>query len=97
MGSDLAKHRFAIRRIWFMSIVSTGFLISQVIALGTTDVHSLWLVSTVLGVSYGGLFGLAPVVCLEWFGLCESFEGLKRNGQRADPSLHPANFSLNWG
>ncbi|KAL7417962.1 major facilitator superfamily domain-containing protein [Mrakia frigida] len=67
--TDVAKHRFSIRRIHFMSLVSSLFILSQVAALYTTDVRSLWIVSSLLGVAYGGLFGLAPVICLEWFGL----------------------------
>lgn len=63
--TDIAKHRFSIRRIHFMSVVSFLFILSQVTAIYTTDVGSLWIVSTLLGLAYGGLFGLAPVVCLE--------------------------------
>lgn len=54
-----------------MSLVSIVFILSQVTAIYTTNVGSLWIVSTLLGLAYGGLFGLAPIVCLEWFGLCE--------------------------
>lgn len=52
-----------------MSLVASLFILSQTVALYTTDVGSLWIVSSLLGLAYGGLFGLAPVVCLEWFGL----------------------------
>lgn len=67
--TDVAKHRYGIRRIWFMSAVALVACVSQVVALYTTEVGSLWIVSSLLGLAYGGLFGLAPVVCLEWFGI----------------------------
>lgn len=98
--TDVAKHRFAIRRIHFMSLVSLLFILSQVVALYTTDVGSLWIVSSLLGIAYGGLFGLAPVITLEWFGLCQFYFLYSSSNivLTTFPSSSPlANFSLNWG
>lgn len=35
----------------------------------TTDMKALSRVSALLGMAYGNLFALLPIVVLEWFGL----------------------------
>ncbi|WWD21864.1 hypothetical protein CI109_106352 [Kwoniella shandongensis] len=67
--SDYCKTRFQLRRIWFLPIVCILFTISQVAALGTVHVQSLWAVSTLLGLAYGSLFNVMPMLVLEWFGM----------------------------
>ncbi|KAK8846547.1 hypothetical protein IAR55_005633 [Kwoniella newhampshirensis] len=67
--SDYCKTRFQVRRIWFLPIVCVLFTISQVAALGTIHVQSLWAVSTLLGLAYGSLFNVMPMLVLEWFGM----------------------------
>ncbi|WVW79010.1 hypothetical protein I302_100973 [Kwoniella bestiolae CBS 10118] len=67
--SDFGKNQFGIRRIWFLPIVAILFTISQVSALETTRVQSLWMVSTLLGLAYGALFNVMPMLVLEWFGM----------------------------
>lgn len=52
-----------------MLLVSALFVLSQLAAIYQEDVEGLWIVSSLLGLAYGGLFGLAPMVVLEWFGL----------------------------
>jgi hypothetical protein len=37
----------------------------------TTDLYALSRVSALLGMAYGNLFALLPIVVLEWFGLGE--------------------------
>jgi hypothetical protein len=61
LGTDLAKHKLSIRRVHFLTLISFGFILAQLVALSTTDINNLWIVSSALGLSYGGLFGLAPV------------------------------------
>jgi hypothetical protein len=72
MLSDYAKTRFGINRIWFTLLISTIFLASQLSAQITTNPLALSRVSGLLGMAYGNLFALLPIVVLEWFGLCES-------------------------
>ncbi|KAL1408363.1 GTP-binding protein rbg1 [Vanrija albida] len=67
--SDLCKARFGVKRVWFLPIVAVMFLGSQLAVLRTTDVKSLWLVSAALGLSYGSLFNVLPMLVLEWFGM----------------------------
>ncbi|CED85214.1 Major facilitator superfamily domain, general substrate transporter [Phaffia rhodozyma] len=69
ISSDLAKKNFRIRRIHFLSLISFVFLISQLVLLFTQKAEYLWITSSLLGLAYGGMFGLCPVVCLEWFGM----------------------------
>ena len=37
----------------------------------TESVKNLWIGSLMLGLAYGGMFGLFPVIAIEWFGLGE--------------------------
>ncbi|ORY24135.1 major facilitator superfamily domain-containing protein [Naematelia encephala] len=67
--SDFCKSKFELRRIWFLPIVALGFIVSQVAGLNTTSVKHLWIVSTLLGGSYGSLFNVIPMLVLEWFGM----------------------------
>ncbi|WRT65267.1 uncharacterized protein IL334_002210 [Kwoniella shivajii] len=67
--SDFGKNKYGIRRIWFLPVVAVLFTISQLSALGTTRVQSLWMVSTLLGLAYGSLFNVMPMLVLEWFGM----------------------------
>lgn len=69
IASDWVKSRFGIGRIWFLPLVATMFIISQLSALETTAVNHLWIVSTLLGFSYGSLFNVIPMLVLEWFGM----------------------------
>lgn len=56
-------------QIWFASLVSTFFLISQISAQRIHIISHLWRVSSILGFAYGNMFALLPIVTLEWFGL----------------------------
>jgi hypothetical protein len=69
VASDWAKSRYSIGRIWFLPIVASMFIISQLTALQTTQVDHLWIVSTLLGFAYGSLFNTIPMLVLEWFGM----------------------------
>ncbi|OCF33961.1 hypothetical protein I316_04307 [Kwoniella heveanensis BCC8398] len=67
--SDFGKTKYHISRIWFLPVVAILFIISQVSALETTRVQSLWMVSSLLGLAYGSLFNVLPMLVLEWFGM----------------------------
>ncbi|KIR52421.1 hypothetical protein I315_05022 [Cryptococcus gattii Ru294] len=67
--SDFCKTHFRIRRIWALPLVACLFILSQLSALSTTHVQSLWIVSSLLGVAYGALFNVMPMLILEWFGM----------------------------
>jgi hypothetical protein len=60
--------------------VAASFLLSQLAALAVSDVSSLWRASALLGLSYGAMFGLMPMICLEWFGMGEAFSFLNGRG-----------------
>ncbi|RSH79161.1 uncharacterized protein EHS24_001199 [Apiotrichum porosum] len=67
--SDTLKLRFGIKRIWFLPLVALMFLGSEIAVLNTTEVAHLWLVSASLGLAYGTLFNVMPMLVLEWFGM----------------------------
>lgn len=45
------------------------FVVSQLLAGSATGVDELLLPTILIGLSYGGLFAISPVVCLERFGI----------------------------
>lgn len=59
-------------QVWFLPLVAALFISAQLSALHTTHVEKLWIVSTNLGLAYGSLFNVVPMLVLEWFGMCES-------------------------
>lgn len=61
------------------------FMLSQTVALFTTHVESLWIVSTLLGLAYGCLFNVLPMLVLEWFGMGEL---LYSSGIKIIPDFH---------
>lgn len=69
--SDIFKNRFRVKRVWFCCVTSIFFVISQLAAQSATNVNNLWHVSALLGFAYGNIFGLLPVVTLEFWGLGE--------------------------
>lgn len=71
LTTDLAKHRLSLRRVHFLSLVAFIMAFSQLVALHTDDAAHVWAISSTMGLAYGGLFGLSPVVALEWFGIGE--------------------------
>lgn len=58
-----------MRRARCISIVATCFLISQLVGLGVQDIKHLQYAVILVGVSYGGAFGLLPTITIEWFGM----------------------------
>ena len=57
--------------------MALGFIASQITAIDTLDVKHLWMVSTVLGLAYGSLFNVMPMLVLEWFGMSEFLRKVK--------------------
>ena len=47
------------------------FVISQLTCYAIDDINDLWKASVLLGLAYGGLFGLPPTIVIDWFGLGE--------------------------
>ena len=68
MTADFGKHR-GMRRAWCISIVATCFFISQLVGLCVQDIKHLQYAVTLVGISYGGVFGLLPTITIEWFGI----------------------------
>lgn len=66
--ADFAKSR-GIKRAWCISIVATSFLISQLAGLRVRDIEHLQYAVILVGISYGGVFGLFPNIVIEWFGM----------------------------
>lgn len=62
-------NRWGAPRVYFSTAIAVLFLISQLFLINTTQVGQLWRASAALGLAYGGMFGLLPVVTYEWFGL----------------------------
>lgn len=68
-GADVVKTRLSGHRSYLLILISLLFLFSQIITSHVEDTKHLWNASLVLGMGYGGIFGLMPTVTLEWFGL----------------------------
>jgi MFS family permease len=70
LAADVAKNHLHVPRSYCLTLVSSFFLASQIFAASIQNVQNLWRASTLLGLAYGGVFGLFPTICIEWFGLC---------------------------
>lgn len=102
--ADFAKHK-GTRRAWCISIVAMTFIISQLAGLCVRDIEHLQFAAALVGISYGGVFGLFPTIIIEWFGM-----GAQNPLFRPDPlgltgfvkssplsNHHTGHFSENWG
>ncbi len=69
LTADFTKNKLRFPRSFCISLVALGFIIAQVIVYSVDNVSELWKGSAVLGLAYGGLFGLFPTITIEWFGL----------------------------
>jgi len=68
-AADIAKHRYEWQRSYFISMICLTFIVSQLVLYNVTSVQLLWTASALLGLGYGGMFGLFPTIIIEWFGL----------------------------
>ena len=66
--ADFGKHR-GIRRARCLTLVAVSFLVSQLVGLRVQDIEHLRYAVALVGVSYGGVFGLLPTIIIEWFGM----------------------------
>jgi len=73
IAADFGKHR-GIRRAHCIPVVAALFLISQLVGLGVRDIEHLKYAVILVGVSYGGVFGLLPTIIIEWFGIAHFSE-----------------------
>ena len=69
--ADFGKHR-GMRRVQCISIVATSFLTSQVVGLFIQNNEQLQCAVALVGVSYGAVYGLIPIIVIEWFGIGSS-------------------------
>ncbi|EJD34184.1 MFS general substrate transporter [Auricularia subglabra TFB-10046 SS5] len=67
--ADIGRAHWGVSRPSFLCLVAAAFIFSQIVAARIEDPDALWIASGLLGVAYGGLFGLYPVIIIEWFGL----------------------------
>jgi len=67
--SDLAKHKYNLRRLWFLLLACLYIFIGQIL-LGfiTKDLKHLWIGTILIGFGYGNSFGISPTISTEWFG-----------------------------
>jgi hypothetical protein len=66
--ADFVKHR-GMRRAQCILGVAMSFLISQLVGLRVQQVEQLQYAVMLVGVSYGAVYGLIPIITLEWFGI----------------------------
>ncbi|KAL8277719.1 hypothetical protein RQP46_009841 [Phenoliferia psychrophenolica] len=67
-----APRKYRVARVWFTLPVATLFVVSLTMARNTVEVkglHGLMPPTALTGFAYGCLWGLMPVLCLDWFGL----------------------------
>jgi len=70
----LWKHRWGWPRLYWMSVISSIFILSQIFVFTVDDVTSLWKASIALGFAYGGMYGILPTITIEGFGLGEAYK-----------------------
>jgi hypothetical protein len=97
--ADFVHNTLALRRAYCLSLVASMFLLSQISLYYANEIETLWHTSGMLGLAYGGLFGLCPTIMGEWFGLGKfRFAPYLSNASpNADHGHSTAHFSENWG
>lgn len=90
------KNRLGRPRSYCLVIIASIFVLSQIVATQIQTPNDLWKSSSLLGLAYGGVFGLYPTLCIEWFGLSESFVLMSISCLLYIDTLI-AHFSANWG
>ena len=78
MVADTTKKKLHWPRSFCIPLVALLFVVSQITVFYVDNVKNLWVGSVLLGVAYGGLFGLFPVMTIEWFGLCKCICAFKQ-------------------
>ncbi|PIL36479.1 hypothetical protein GSI_00168 [Ganoderma sinense ZZ0214-1] len=72
--ADFTKGKLGLPRSFCIVLVATTFIVSQATCYAIVDIEHLWKASALLGLAYGGLFGLFPTLVIEWFGLAHFSE-----------------------
>ncbi|KAI0655262.1 MFS general substrate transporter [Cubamyces menziesii] len=67
--ADFTKVKLRLPRSACIVLVAFMFVVSQLMCFSIDRIGDLWKASALLGVAYGGLFGLFPTLVIEWFGL----------------------------
>ncbi|RPD70380.1 MFS general substrate transporter [Lentinus tigrinus ALCF2SS1-7] len=67
--ADFTKSKLRLPRSFCIILVAAMFVISQLACFAINDISNLWKASVLLGLAYGGLFGLLPTIVIDWFGL----------------------------
>ncbi|GAO45925.1 hypothetical protein G7K_0171-t1 [Saitoella complicata NRRL Y-17804] len=67
--SDVARRKWGLQRCWFLCIAAGLFVVAQFAASIITHAQNLYVVSSMTGFAYGMMFGTAPVLLAEWFGV----------------------------
>lgn len=67
--SDQLKSRYGIQRSTFLTFSSLLFMLGLYGVYGTSESFLLVKYTSVIGFAYGCMFGIAPVLCSELFGL----------------------------
>ena len=92
--SDFTKNKYGMPRSYCLILVAVMFFISQVVTGSINDIAYLWIASALVGLAYGSVFSLFPIICLEWFGMRKC--GLLHSSQILSAILS-AHFSENLG
>ncbi|KAG9105291.1 hypothetical protein FRC07_009422, partial [Ceratobasidium sp. 392] len=69
LSADYGKNAYNAPRSYFLVLVSSVAILSQLVLMNAEIPEHLWMTSTLLGLAYGATFGLCPVLVIEWFGL----------------------------
>ncbi|KAI5988454.1 major facilitator superfamily domain-containing protein [Pisolithus marmoratus] len=74
--SDFSHSYFRLPRGYYLCFVSILFILSQTFAIGVSDISTLRMATAILGLAYGSLIGILPVITIDWFGLAHLSENL---------------------
>ena len=69
MMCDYGKNKLGVPRSYSLVLVSSLFVVSQVVIACIDIVEHLWIASSFLGFAYGSAYSLFATMCIEWFGL----------------------------
>ena len=72
LTSDVMRRRYNIDRSFWLCVISISFIISQIVAQSIENPAHIGWATSLIGLSYGSLFAMGPVITLEIWGL-ESF------------------------
>lgn len=68
--SDTLQTRYGLPRVWWLCWISGLFLISQYIGSQiVTTLSSVSILTGLTGFAYGNMYGIGPILMLEWFGV----------------------------